>query len=166
MPWKPEEKGLLVRNPLRPLAEPERWLLVTQDISDLLDGKKAAPGGFPTVSSEHLIGKYCAGYLLTVSRKITKRRPDVEQIAGHEEVWAFCVRKPAPGWRLLGRFYCKDVFVALRPWDKRRLFSKYADAANEVIADWKALFGDRQPHKGATIYNYMSQHLQDLDEEN
>jgi len=120
-------------------------------------------GVFPDVGAETLIGKFSAGWLVTVSRKITKRRPDVEQIEGYDEVWALCARKPPPGWRVLGRFYEKDVFVALRPWAKRDLFGKYPQAAQEVVDDWAELFGAQHPHRGNALGDYLSGVFEDVD---
>lgn len=155
LPWDPKDKGLVLREPLRPLLpEQKRWLLVTHDIDDLLDGRKAF-GAFPAHEAEALVGKYCAGYLMMVSRQRTKKKPDLEQLEGFDEIWAICPRKPAPGWRLLGRFYRHNVFVALRAWDKHRLASQYPTAAAEVIADWQALFGADDPHRGKEISDYI-----------
>ena len=84
---------------------------------------------------------------------------------GHDEVWALCPRKPPPGWRILGRFYERDVFVALRAWDKHRLFSNYALAATEVIEDWRTLFGEQPAHRGTNLTDYLSGVVNDVDAE-
>ena len=156
-------KRLLEREPRKPLGDPKRHLLVTPEVDQLLDGR-IHYGIFPAVSAEKLIGVFSAGQLVTVSRQLTKRKPDVEQIVGHDEVWALCFRKPIPGWRLLGRWYEKDVFVAFRPWDKKRLFGKYKEASQEVIEDWKELFSDRPPHQGQNVSDYLSGVFRDVDE--
>jgi hypothetical protein len=159
-----EAKRLLVRAPLRPLGEPQRWLIAEPDIDAMLDGHMHV-GLFPTVSSERLIGIFAAGHLLTVSRKFTNAKPDVEQIVGHPEVWALCPRTPRPGWRLLGRFIDSAHFVALRAWDKRHLFRKYDEAAAEVIEDWKVLFGDLAPFSSPHVSAYLGGVFRDVDEE-
>jgi hypothetical protein len=157
------EKTLLDRVPLKPWREAKRYILVTPEIDALLDGH-GLYAAFPSLAAEKLIGRFCAGYLVTVSRRVTKLMPDVERIEGFDEVWALCARTPKPGWRILGRFYEKDVFVALRPWEKSKLFAKYAEAAREVIEDWQRLFGPKAAHGGITISDYLSGVVRDVDE--
>jgi hypothetical protein len=156
------EKRLLMRNPLRPLAAPKRYLLVTPEIDALLDGHMLS-GTFPDISAEVLIGRFVAGFLVTVSRKLTKQKPDVEQIVGADEVWALCARKPIPGWRILGRWHTQDVFVALRPWEKLRLFGNYPVACQEVVDDWQELLGAEPVHKGQSASDYLSGVFRDVD---
>ena len=157
------EKTLLDRVPSKIWGEAKRYILVTPEIDALLDGH-VRYGAFPSVATEKLIGRFSAGYLVTVSRRVTKRKPDIERIEGFEEVWALCARQPKPGWRILGRFYEKDVFVALRPWEKNKLFARYQEAAREVIEDWQHLFGPKAAHGGNTISDYLSGVVRDVDE--
>jgi hypothetical protein len=158
------QKGaLLERKPLRPLGEQKRHVLITPEIDALLDGR-AQFGKFPTVECERLIAKFSAGWLVTVSRRINRERPDIERIEGCEEVWALCPRKPRPGWRILGRFYEKDVFIGLRAWDKHDLHGSYPRAAAEVIEGWNSLFGTQPPHSGVEIGDYLSQVFKDVDD--
>lgn len=153
------DKSLVERPPSGPTTP--RRLIVTPHIADLLDGKKLW-GVFPDVSADVLIKRYCAGHLVRVSRKLTKARPDVEQIVGHDEVWALCARSPPPGWRILGRFLDAKLFVALRAWDKHQLFGRYAEASQEVITDWGKLFGN-QLYRGSSLDDYLGPLLYDLD---
>jgi hypothetical protein len=138
-------------------------LLVTPHIEDLLRGHTDF-GVFPDREAEVLIGRYAAGHLVTVSRQKTEEKPDIEQIVDAAEVWALCPRRPKPGWRILGRFYDKDVFIALRAWDKTKLFGHYPEASAEVITDWKAMFGDHAPHSGKDVSDYLSGVTKDVDE--
>ncbi len=156
-------KDLKEYKPRQPHAEQIRWLLVTPQIEDLLRGRTEF-GVFPEREAEIVIGRYAAGHLLTVSRQITEERPDIEQVVGADEVWALCFRRPRPGWRLLGRFYQRDIFVALRAWDKHELSGKYDEAAAEVVGDWKTMFGDHPACTGNSISEYMSGVLKDVDE--
>jgi hypothetical protein len=156
-------KRLLERVPLKRLGESKRYVLLDPRIDALLDGH-IDYGDFPAWAAERLIAEFSAGWLVKVSRKKTKLRPAIERLEGHNEVWALCARKPIPGWRILGRFYDKDVFVGLRAWDKRVLFSRYAQAAQEVIDDWNDLFGAQPPHGGPTVGDYLSMQYEDLDE--
>lgn len=154
---------LLVREPLRPFGDQVRWLVVTPEIDELLDGKRLF-GVFPDVESERLIAHYSAGWLVTVSRKKTKRKPDLERIEGYDEIWALCPRRPRPGWRLLGRFIAKDTLVLLRAWEKNRLFANYPQAAQEVIDDWKRILGSEEPHRGNEVGDYLSSRFRDVDQ--
>ena len=158
-----QKKRLLERLPLRPRStNQKRHLLVTPQIDALLDGHLLG-GIFPDLAAEKLIGIYSAGQLLTVSRRVTKRKPDVEQIEGYDQVWALCARAPKPGWRILGRWYEKSTFVALRPWDKNLLFRNYERAALEVIEDWQELFGAQVPHSAAGVEDYVGGVYRDVD---
>jgi hypothetical protein len=145
-----------VREPLRPVDEQKRHLLVTPEIDVLLDGH-VLYGVFPSVAAETLIGIYSAGYVLTVTRRMPKKneKPDLEQVVGQDEVWALCVRRPKPGWRILGRWYDKGVFVALRAWDRHRLAGHYPAACQEVIGDWQHEFGGQPVHRGNSIDDYL-----------
>jgi hypothetical protein len=121
-------------------------------------------GLFPAPAAEILIGIFSAGHLLTVTRRLPrkKERPELEQIVGHDEVWALCVRTPTPGWRLLGRWYDKNVFVAFRAWDKHRLAGHYPQAAQDVIDDWSQEFGAQQVHRGNHLTDYVGGVLNEL----
>jgi hypothetical protein len=110
-----------------------------------------------------LIGIFCAGYLLRVSRKKNDVLPDLERLEGHPEVWALCPRKPKPGWRLLGRFLEKDRLVLFRAWDKHRLAGNYDAAMKQVIEDWEKQFGAAPPHTGLELSDYLSGVIKDVD---
>jgi hypothetical protein len=159
-----QNKSILERLPLKPAGDQKRHLLVAPEIDALLDGHMFY-GLFPDICADRLIATYSTGWLVTVSRKITKRKPDIERIEGYDEVWALCPRRPPPGWRILGRFYEKDTFVALRAWEKNRLFRNYSQAAREVIEDWEALLGEQPPHRGTSVGDYLSEVFRDVDEE-
>lgn len=143
---------------------PTRILLVTPEIDALLDGH-VHHGIFPDVAADKLIADYTAGWLLTVSRKKTKKRPSLEKLDGFDDVWALCARTPQPGWRLLGRFYDRNIFVALRPWDKSILARNYPKAAAEILEDWNRMFGARPPHRGVEVGDYVSGVVRDVDKE-
>lgn len=136
---------------------------MTPHLDATLDGLPVR-GVFPSVPAEILVGIYAAGHRLTVTRRMPgkKDRPDLEQIIDADEVWALCVRKPAPGWRLLGRWYDKNVFVALRAWDKHKLAGHYEEACDEVIADWTEEFGVQTPHRGNNLNDYVGGVLNEL----
>jgi hypothetical protein len=97
------------RKPFRPLGTAVRRLSVSTEVADLLDGRTQF-GNFPAVEAERMIGIFCAGQYITLSRKKNEVRPDLEKLEGFDEVWSFCLRKPVPGWRLLGRFFQKDHY--------------------------------------------------------
>lgn len=148
---------------MRSLGDEKRRLLVVPQIDAILDGH-VYHGLFPATETERLVGVFSAGQLVTVSRKFTKKKPDVEQIVGLQEVWALCARRPKPGWRLLGRWFAKDVFIALRAWDKTELFGKYPAAGQDVIDDWMELFGNQPAHSGPNVGDYLGGVFRDVDE--
>jgi hypothetical protein len=145
-------------------------LVETPLVESLLEGKPPHTA-FPSIEAEILIGIFLAGYSIRVSRRKrpkkpkakTKTLPQIEQLEGYDEVWALCPRRPAPGWRVLGRFYRKGEFVALRGYDKHWLVTHYDEAAAAVEADWRAIFGNEGPHRGSTFDDYLSGGLIDVD---
>jgi hypothetical protein len=156
------EIKLFARKPLKPIEDHVRRLYVTQEISDLLDGKTRF-GQFPDREAEILIGIFCAGQQLLVSRKKNDSRPDLERLEGHHEVWCLCPRKPIPGWRLLGRFLERDRLILFRAWDKHDLARNYDRAAREVIEDWEKKFGAALPWTGAELGEYLGGVIKDVD---
>lgn len=154
---------LVERKPKRPLGTPVRRLSVSESVADLLDGRTEF-GQFPAIEAERLIGIFCAGQLLHISQKKNVLRPDLERLEGFDEVWSFCLRRPKPGWRLLGRFYQKDHLILLRGWDKHKLSGNYDKAAAEVIEDWEAIFGSKKAHSGAWYSDYLSGVIYDVDD--
>jgi hypothetical protein len=161
-----KDKRILLREPLRPRLPvvEERHLLVTPEIDAMLDGF-LHKGLFPAVPAEILIGIFSAGQLLVATRRMPRKKeaPDLEQIVnGQDEVWALCIRRPRPGWRLLGRWYERNQFVALRAWDKHRLAGHYAQAVEQVTKDWEAEFGTQQPHRGNELRNYVGGVINEL----
>jgi hypothetical protein len=143
-------------------------VLVTPEIDAMLDGHLHF-GDFPQFEADRLIAVFSANWLVTVSkrkadsRKIKRPQPDLERLEGFDEVFALCARKPAPGWRILGRFYEQGVFVATRAWDKKVLFSRYSAAAQEVIEDWDDLFGDQEVHRSDDWSGYIGEAHNDVD---
>jgi hypothetical protein len=123
-------------------------------------------GRFPDLSTERMIGIFCAGQRISVSRRVTKKKPDLECLEGLDEIWALCIRARAlpPGWRLLGRFYDRNVLVLFRAWDKRHLASQYPEAATEIREWWEELFKGRPPHRGKQIADYIGGVFYDVDE--
>lgn len=154
---------IVTRKPLRPLGGAVRRLSVSTDVADLLDGRTAF-GNFPAFEAERMIGIFCAGGYLTISRKKNKVRPDLEKLEGLDEIWSFCLRRPVPGWRLLGRFLQKDHLILLRGWDKHKLFNQYEKASKQIIEDWNALFGTEVAHGGDWYSGYLSGVIRDADE--
>lgn len=148
---------------MKALGEQKRWILVDPRIDALLDGHLDF-GSFPQVDCELLIGRFSAGHLVTVSRRFTKAKPDVERLANADEVWALCPRRPPPGWRILGRFAAPGCFIGLRAWDKNRLAAHYVQAAAEVIEDWRELFGQMPPLRSEDLGSYLGGVFRDVDQ--
>jgi hypothetical protein len=156
------EPKLFAHKQLKPIEIHVRRLYVTLEISDLLDGKTRF-GQFPDREAEVLIGIFCSGQLLRISRKKNDHLPDLERLEGYHEVWSLCPRKPKPGWRILGRFIEKNRLVLFRAWDKNRLARRYDVAAKEVIEDWEKKFGAKPPCTGPELNDYLSGVIKDVD---
>lgn len=92
---------------------------------------------------------------MKVSRKRNDEKPDIERLEDYDEVWALCARILPPGWRLLGRFFERNVFIALHAWDKRVLVHNYDVAAKEVIDDWNGMLNSQPPVRSANLGDYL-----------
>jgi hypothetical protein len=85
--------------------------------------------------------------------------PELERLDELDEVWAMCFRKPAPGWRLFGRFIEKDTFLGLRAFDRHVLANRnsYRTAAADIeLTIWREFCGDTPPHRGGEISDYIT----------
>jgi hypothetical protein len=159
--------GKLVEiQPLRQLGDNVRRLLVVPDIAELLAGKSGQ--NFPHYLADAVIGRYVTGYLVTVSLKGNPTpKPDLERLEDLDEVWALCFRKPAPGWRILGRFAQRDVFIGFRAYDRHALGRKsnYTEKAQEIPNAWSDLLGPTPILHAETVGAYLSGVYRDVDQE-
>jgi hypothetical protein len=147
--------ALVRREPVRPLiSESRRRLFVRPELVDLLNG--VPPGRFPDWECEKLIGRFCAGYLITVSFGRQDDGADMKRWEGFDEVWALCPRRPRPGWRVLGRFVQPGVFVALSAWDRHDLHNRFDEAARDMIHRWRDVFGLQDPYRGSDHADYLT----------
>ena len=140
---------------------------MTEEIAGILDGTAQLPR-FPEVTADVLTTRYIAGHYMTVSeqKKVWKKGegPLLERLVEVDEVWAICFRKPPPGWRLLGRFLDKDVFVGLRFIDKPDLAGRYKEVSAEVVGVWDEHF-DFEPIRSASLDDYIGHTWVNKDEE-
>jgi hypothetical protein len=155
-------KGKLIeRSPVRSTLPLTRHLYVTPEIAGLLDGS-GPQVGFPEAHASVVTDRYMIGHLICVSlskkTNPTKAYPELERMEGIDEAWIMCFRKPRPGWRLLGRFFALDHFVALGARDRHALGrqSAYESEAQQMIQDWIKLFGVPDVHRGTTVADYLS----------
>jgi hypothetical protein len=157
--------GFVVRVPLRPIPEPRRSLLLKPEIQDILDGTNVRTG-FPHIEADKVVGRFVAGHLLCVTRK-SAEDADLEQLENLDEVWALCFRKPRPGYRLLGRFLERDMFVGFRLYDRHTLDGKkvYSARAAEIIDTWKRDFGSFGPLRSKHLSAYLSGVVRDVDQD-
>jgi hypothetical protein len=108
------------------------------------------------------------GHLMCVSftMETSPRRafPELERLEGLDEAWVMCFRKPRPGWRLLGRFMARDHFVALAAYarDALKTRKRYEQAAQQMIDQWRAMFGAIEPFRGDNPAAYLSGVVRDV----
>lgn len=144
--------------PLRARSEAQvRRVFMKPEMVDLLNGKSMPPQGFPATCADEVIGRYCAGWLIRVSEKSNKSS-ELEKLQDLNEAWALCFRSPKPGWRVLGRFMDKDIFVGMRIYDRHELApsTKYEERAKEIIAEWGETFPHIPPVSGSFPDAYIS----------
>jgi hypothetical protein len=141
-----------------------RALVVTPNVADHLDGKKIN-SGFPDAAAETIVARYLAGHLMTVSRK-SAADVELERLENVDEMWSLCFRRPRPGWRLLGRFLERDLFIGLRIYDRNVLgnIPNYTKLATDTIGDWKEKFGAIEPIRSTDLADYLSGVYRDADQ--
>jgi len=149
---------------LRRVAEPVRRLYVTREISGLLDGSDLSVP-FPRPIADVLVGRFLAGYLISVALSYDRNRPpDLERLEGLDEVWALCIRPPRPGWRLFGRFIARDTFIGLTVHNRCDLGSRnrYSERAIEAIDRWEEILPMTAPHAGTSVSDYVTGVVRDV----
>jgi hypothetical protein len=143
-----------------------RQLWVLPAVRDVLDGT-ARPSGFPSQDADTVTHAFVRGLFLFVSLSgdRSKRRPDMERLAGDDDVWVMCFRKPPPGWRLFGCFAEKDVFVGVDIRDRHELRGRnYSVVAKAAFQTCEGLLHPREPLKGIDITDYLSGPIRNVDE--
>ncbi len=142
-----------------PLKESERKRAMWADpeVFDLLKGNKTGVH-FPSIKADVLIGQFCKGLMVSVSREQSSRA-EYKWFKGHDEVWAWSFRSPAPGWRILGRFARKNVFVALAAHDRHALadMATYNAIAAGLPAQWERKFPGVAPYRGTDFSDYVGE---------
>lgn len=124
---------------------------------------------FSALAMAKTINRFLLGHVLSVSRERRERKRreniELEQIIGYDELWALCLRMPRPGWRLAGRFWDLNVFVALRLYNKKDdIGNDYGRVASEVMGSWDQYLSGQTPHRGTTIDAYIGAAYHDADE--
>ena len=95
------------------------------------------------------------------------KRPDLERLTDNDEAWAMCFRKPTPGWRLLGRFVAKNVFVGLSLKDRLVLgrTATYDGFAKAMTRQWNESFPSLPVVRGNAWSDYVGGKVRDVDTE-
>lgn len=109
---------------------------MTEEIEGLLNGSDKRAGFAPNEATG-FAERFLAGHYITLSDEMNVKA-DLEKLVGLDEAWAICLRKPAPGWRLLGRFIGEGEFVASVAKDRHELagVGNYTAIAQEMIDEW------------------------------
>jgi len=139
-------------------------MFVTSDIRDVLDGSTPT-AGFPDAEAMTVNDRYMVGHLISVSRA-RGRGAVLKKIDNADAVWSFAYRKPRPGWRLIGRFMERDVFIGLSL--KSRSFlghreSAFTEEACAAVEAWNRLLPGLDPVRSDDVEELLSPLVWDLD---
>jgi hypothetical protein len=163
------ETGRLVRRPpFRSLGQDLRHLYVTPEVAAGLDGVDDRFWQFPMLEMEKLIAIYCAGWAVRASPSGDNgKSPDMERLAGLDEVWAMCAKKPRI-WqvRILGRFAAKGIFVGLQIFERSFLGTRdnYTRIASKIPVQWGSIFGNTQSFTALRVEDYLGGVVIDVDQ--
>lgn len=135
-------------------------MFVTKEIDEFLNVNDPY---FPRANAAITFGTFCAGHLLTVTRKMSVEA-DLEKMVDTDEVWIMCFRHPRPGGRLLGRFADKDIFVGTEIDLRENLAGdNYKQAADRVISSWDSLTNRISPVRSNDLNDYLGYTFRDVD---
>lgn len=154
--------GFVERIPLRLTGPRLRRVLVAPEIDAMLNTNTPY---FPRASAEALITSFCAGHMVSVSRRM-EVSADLKRMVGPDEVWTMCFRRPRPGGRMLGRFLERDVFVGMGLYLREDLAgAAYAEKARIIVDSW-AERTEGLPYLGsAALSDYLGHVYMDRDQE-
>jgi hypothetical protein len=133
-----------------------------------LNGRKPV-SAFPKAQAAIDVEQYLIKRLMVAS--LTKLAPNreiylhLERLEDLDEVWAFCIRVPRPGWRVLGRFFRYDTFIGLRAYDRHQLAGDgYKLAAATICEDWNRILGEA-PLRANSVQEYISDPIYDVSQD-
>jgi hypothetical protein len=151
--------------PPAPLAGSKRRVFVAADVAELLDKDGADPVMFNWVEANRILSEFVLGRMVSVSFR--SKRAELEKLEGVNEIWACCVRKPRPGWRLFGRFIAQDSLVIMMAHDRHDLGSRarYQMIAETVIDEWNKLLPNASPYSATKLSGYISGVVRNADED-
>jgi hypothetical protein len=92
---------------------------------------------------------------------------DLKRLIDADEVWTFRfarIRSRINGWRMFGRFADHNRFIAFRAYPRDNLGTdqQWADAIQQTIGDWQAIFGNMPPYAGQDVAAYLSEPYHDV----
>lgn len=142
-----------------------RAIHVPPTIIDMFEGRRIDTG-FPDYRANSFAAIFGAGQYVRVSLigDPEKKRPDLERLTDMDEAWAMCFRSPKPGWRLLGRFVAKNVFVSACLLDRLTLDgdATYARYAQAMITRWGEGLPEWEPIRGLAWQDYLDGTVKDV----
>ena len=145
-----------------------RRLFVTPDVNRILDGEDEKFKHLPMVETEAIIGRFCAGHLVTASLLGNgSAKPDFERLQDLDEVWVICARKPKM-WqvRIFGRFISKGTFIGLGLHERGilGLRERYNAVASDVPSLWNDVLGNCVRYDATTVDEYFGGVYRDVDD--
>jgi hypothetical protein len=148
-----------------PTISLKRRVFVAADVAKLLHKDGAIDVMFNWTEANRILSDFVLGRAVSVSFK--SRRTELEKLEDVEEIWACCVRKPRPGWRLFGRFVGQDCLVLMMAHDRHALGSKtqYQAMAETVVSEWNRILPNVSPYSASKLSGYISGVVRNADED-
>jgi hypothetical protein len=157
--------GFVEYTPLISAPGLKRRVFVASDVAELLQKDGADPVMFNWVEANRILSEFVLGR--TVSVSFRSKRAELEKLEGVDEIWACCIRKPKPGWRLFGRFIAQDCLVVMMARDRHDLGTraKYQTTAETVIVEWNNILPNVPPYSASKLSAYISGVVRNVDED-
>lgn len=152
---------ILLLEPYGPGSATKRKLYVTPDFHKFLTTKqpnKAEEDRRVNLRTD--FDTYISGDELSV--RLRYRQGSNSQMARlenpSEEVWEFQVRGRRPQSRAIGRFACRNTFIAFfwKLHDELKSKKDWAEAKARCQSEWASLFFPSPAHSGVEVDDYLS----------
>jgi hypothetical protein len=145
-------------------SEKKRWLYVTPEVAELLNGTLHAQTVFPSIEADLAIGRYCKGLIVSVTDKPNVAKADFKLLSNLDQAWVMYFPGPGAGWRLFGRFARNNHFVGLSCYAREECAPKsvYDLRARDMIADWESRFV-APPLKASEWSDYVGGYIREKD---
>jgi hypothetical protein len=135
-----------------------RALMLAPTLRAVMAGAEPMPG-FNHGIANSVASRFVRELPLKVGMERARDGSDIRRLEGADEVWSLCARYKGPGgkgWRILGRFIERDIFIGLTHAPRICLWPPMEEMIfRDVLQRWERTFPGVEPLRGTTPTDYM-----------